>query len=101
MMITTDAALLDALADCLESGDSFFEALEKVTMAGGAAEEWAQRVRRSVRAEVPAAAALRESNVLDDDELSLLSAEGADVVVANVASGLISVYLNIPWHRLK
>jgi hypothetical protein len=26
---------------------------------------------------------------------------GADVVVANVASGSISVYLNIPWHRLK
>ena len=26
---------------------------------------------------------------------------GADVVVANVASGSISVFLNIPWHRLS
>ena len=26
---------------------------------------------------------------------------GADVVVANVASGSISVFLNIPWHKLQ
>lgn len=82
-MLTADAALLDALADCLESGDTLFEALEKVATAGGAAEHWAHEVRRSVRTEVPVARALRESNVLDDDELSLLSAEGADVVVAS------------------
>src|SRR5450432_2148525 len=82
-MLTADAALLDALADCLESGDTLFEALDKVSTAGAAAENWTHDVRRSVRTEVPVARALRESNVLDDDELSLLSAEGADLVVAS------------------
>jgi hypothetical protein len=33
-MMTTDAGLLEALADCLESGDTLFEALEKVATAG-------------------------------------------------------------------
>jgi hypothetical protein len=74
-MISTNAAVLDTLADCLESGDTLSAALEKVAAAGGAAEDWAQRIRRSVRTEVPVAAVLRESNVLDADELSLLSAE--------------------------
>ena len=82
-MLTADAALLEALADCLESGDTLFEALEKVATAGGAAQRWAHDVRRSVRTEVPVARALREASVLDDDELSLFSAEGADVVVAS------------------
>jgi FG-GAP-like repeat len=30
-----------------------------------------------------------------------LALGGADLVVANVASGSISVFLNIPWHRLR
>jgi hypothetical protein len=34
IMMTTDAGLLEALADCLESGDTLFEALEKVATAG-------------------------------------------------------------------
>ena len=38
-MITTDVALLDALADCLESGDTLTSALDKVAMARGEAEE--------------------------------------------------------------
>ncbi len=76
-MSITNAAL-DAVADCLESGDTLFDALGKVAIARGAAGDWAQRVRRSVRPHAGLAGALRESNVFDDDELSLLlSAESA------------------------
>ena len=82
-MSITNAAL-DAVADCLESGDTLSEALEKVASAKGAAEDWARRVGRSVRAHSGLTGALRESNVFDDDELSLLlSAEGADAMVAS------------------
>ena len=76
-MIPSDPAFLDALADCLESGDTLLEALGKVAIAGGAAEDWTRHVRPSVRADVAVARALRESNVVDDDELSILSAGGA------------------------
>jgi hypothetical protein len=83
MVFTPDTALLDAPADCLESGGTLVEALENVATAGRAAEQWAQHVRRSARSEVPVARALRESNVLDDEELSFLSAaplaEGAGI----------------------
>ena len=89
-MFTADAVLLDALADCLESGGTLLEALENVATAGRGAGEWAQHVRRSARAEVPVAAALRESNALDDDELSVLSAAGT---AATVASALRAVAL--------
>ena len=81
-MTFMDTALLDALADCLESGDSLAEALAKVAMAGGVAGMWAERIRRSVRADVPLAALLRRSNVIDESEHALLSAEGADHVGA-------------------
>jgi len=83
-MTTTKAAVLDALADCLESGDTLLEALEKVATAGGAAQDWARRVRRSVRAEGPVAAALGDSSVLDKDELSLLSVEGPAALAASL-----------------
>jgi hypothetical protein len=76
-MIPSDPAFLDALADCLESGDTLLEALGKVAAAGGAAEDWTRHVRPSVRADVAVARALRESNVVDDDELAILSAGGA------------------------
>jgi hypothetical protein len=92
-MITTDVALLDALADCLESGDTLTTALDKVAMARGAAEEWTHLVRRSVRSAAPVAVALRASNVLGDDELSFLSAEGADAAVVPVSSALRAVAL--------
>jgi len=82
-MMTTDAGLLDALADCLESGSTLVEALEKVAKAGQAAEQWAQHVRRSAQSEVPAARALGESRVLDGEELCLLSAAGTDAAVAS------------------
>ncbi len=82
-MITTDVALLDALADCLESGDTLTSALDKVAMARGAAEEWTLQVRRSVRPAARVAVALRASNVLGDDELSFLPAEGADAAVSS------------------
>jgi hypothetical protein len=76
-MISSAPALLDALADCLESGDTLLEALAKVATAGGAVEDWARHVRPSVCADVAIARALRESNVVDDEELSILSAGGA------------------------
>jgi hypothetical protein len=41
VMIPSDAAFFDALADCLGSGDSLFEALAKIESAKGAAEAWA------------------------------------------------------------
>jgi hypothetical protein len=82
-MIRSNTALLDALADCLGSGDTLFEALAKIGTVKGTAEAWAQQVRRSVRSEVPLASALRESGVLDDEELSLLSGEGADAAAAS------------------
>jgi hypothetical protein len=93
-MLNTNAALLDALADCLEPGGTLVEALEKVATAGRVAEEWAHHVRRSARAEATVAVALRESNVLDDEELSLLSAAGTDALVA---SGLRAVALRRRW----
>jgi hypothetical protein len=83
-MTITNAAVLDALADCLESGDTLLKALEKVATAGGAAQDWARRVRRSVHAEGPVAAALGDSSVLDKDELSLLSAEGPAALGASL-----------------
>lgn len=82
VMIPSNAAFFDALADCLGSGDTLFEALAKIESAKGAAEAWAQQVRRSVRSEVPLARALRESGVLDEDELPLFSGEGADAASA-------------------
>ena len=81
-MISTHPALLDALADCLESGDTLPDALGKVEMAGGAAEAWVRHVRPSVRAGDPVGGALRSSNVLGDDELSLLSPEGDGALAA-------------------
>jgi hypothetical protein len=83
-MTLADASFVDVVADCLESGDTLFEALAKLATARGAAQDWAQRVRRSLRAEVGVAEALRGAQVLDDDELSLLlSAEHADAAVAS------------------
>jgi hypothetical protein len=82
-MVTADAALLDALADCLESGGTLLEALEKVAAAGRVAEPWAQRVRPSARAEAPVRAALRESKVLDDEELSVLAVADTGAAVAS------------------
>jgi hypothetical protein len=76
-MTTANAALLDALADCLESGESLVGALEKVATVGGAAGPWAQWVRRHVQADLPVAAGLRASGVLDESELELLAADGA------------------------
>jgi hypothetical protein len=73
-MTPTDTALLDAVADCLESGDTLSEALEKVATAKGAAARWAQRVGPAARAGTALAEALREANVLDGDELLLVSA---------------------------
>ncbi len=74
-MIPSDPALLDTLADCLESGDTLVEALDKVATAGAAAGQWTRQVRRSARPDVGVARALREANVVDDDELSILSAD--------------------------
>jgi len=81
-MLSTPPALLDALADCLEAGDTLYEALGKVEMAGGAAEPWVRHVRSSVRAGDLVAGALRSTNVLSADELSLLSAEGDGALAA-------------------
>ncbi len=75
-MLPTEPALLDALADCLESGDTLSEALGKVATAGPAAAEWAQQVHRPLRAGVPATRALLESGVFDDEERALLSTDG-------------------------
>jgi hypothetical protein len=81
VMLPTEPVLLDALADCLESGDALSEALDKVATAGPAAAGWAQQVHRPLRAGIPAARALLESGVLDDDERALLSTDG-DVALA-------------------
>ena len=77
-MTPTDTALLDAVADCLESGDTLLSALEKVATAKGAAARWAQRVGPAARAGIALADALRDSNVLDADELLLVSATDND-----------------------
>ena len=76
IMVPTEPALLEALADCLESGDLLSVALDKIAMAGQAAAGWAQQVRRPLQANLPAARALLESGVLDDDERSLLGVDG-------------------------
>ena len=81
-MTTTNVALLEALGDCLESGDTLFQGLGKIEAAGGVAGSWTEGVRRSTRAEVPVAKALRDSNMFNHDELSLLPAEGTDAAVA-------------------
>ena len=81
VMLPTEPVLLDALADCLESGDALSEALDKVATAGPAAAGWAQQLHRPLRAGIPAARALLESGVLDDDERALLSTDG-DVALA-------------------
>jgi hypothetical protein len=73
-------ALLDALADCLQSGDALPDALAKVATAGGAAAAWAERVRRSARHDVSLAGVLHASGVIDDSERALLSTDGADTV---------------------
>jgi hypothetical protein len=81
-MLPTEPAILEALADCLQAGDTLSEALEKVATAGATGGAWAHQVRPSVRAGVPVARALRESNVLDDDEVSLLSADSDGATLA-------------------
>jgi hypothetical protein len=81
-MTTTDAALLEALGDCLESGDTLPQALGKLAMAGGAAGWWTDQIRRSVRADVPAGSALRQTRLFEPDELPLLPAEGPDAAAA-------------------
>jgi hypothetical protein len=81
-MTTANAALLEALGDCLESGDTLVQALGKIDVAGVAARSWTEGVRRSTRAEAPVATTLRDSNTLNHDELSLLPAEGVDAAVA-------------------
>ncbi len=88
-MTIANTALLDTLADCLESGVSLVDALERIGTAGGAAGPWAERIRRSVRAELPVAAVLRASSELDDDELSLLAAEGAATVAADLLHAVV------------
>lgn len=81
-MTTANAALLEALSDCLESGDTLFQALAKIEVAGGAARSWTEGVRRSTRAEAPVAMALRRSQMLDHDELALLPAEATGEAVS-------------------
>ncbi len=78
-MTTANAALLEALGDCLDSGDTLFQALGRIEAAGGAARSWTEGVRRSTRSEVSATKALR--NMFDLDELSLLPAEGTEAAV--------------------
>lgn len=73
-MSPTEAAFLDALADCLEAGDTLPEALGKVRLAGRAAERLTEQVLR--------AGSLRGANVLDEEERSLLPAEDSGAAVA-------------------
>ena len=87
-MTITDTALLDALADCLESGDTLLDALGRIAVTGGAAALWTQHVRRCVSAGLPVAAVLHAANVLDDNELSLFSTEGADAATAALLRAL-------------
>ena len=89
MVVATAPDVLDTLADCLESGDTMLAALDKVAKASAATASWAHHVRQTVRADASAAQVLRASNVLDDDELCLLSAEAP----AAVASTLRAVAL--------
>ncbi len=81
-MTTTDAALLEALGDCLGAGDTLPQALGKVSLAGGAAGWWAEQVRRSARTDVPAAVALRGTRLFEPDELSLLPEGNSDAALA-------------------
>jgi hypothetical protein len=83
-MVITDPDLLDALADCLESGDTLLEALERVATASSTTAIWADRVRQAVLSDVPAARALRDANVLDDDEQWLFPAEDSGAAVASM-----------------
>ena len=46
-MTTANVALLEALGDCLESGDTLFQALGKIEAAGGAAGSRTEGVRRA------------------------------------------------------
>lgn len=73
-MSHTDAALLDALADCLQAGDTLPEALGKVAMVGRGAERWTEQVRRS--------GTLPGSGVLDREETALLPAVGSAATLA-------------------
>jgi hypothetical protein len=77
-MITTDVALLEAVGDCLQSGDTLSQALGKTAMAGGAAGWWTEQVARAVRGDVPAGRALQATDLFDADERSLFSANGTD-----------------------
>lgn len=81
-MTTTDAALLEALGDCLGSGDTLPQALGKLSLAGGAAGWWTEQVRRSARTDVPAGPALRGTRIFEPDELSLLPEGGPDAAAA-------------------
>jgi hypothetical protein len=81
-MSTTDAALLEALGDCLAAGDTLPQALGRVSLAGGAAGFWTEQVRRTTRTEGPAVGALRAARLLDPDELAILPADGADAAAA-------------------
>jgi hypothetical protein len=81
-MTKTDAALLAALGDCLESGDTLPQAIGKIEMAGAEARSWAALVRRTVKPEPPFAGALRASGLFGEDERSLLPTDGAGAEVA-------------------
>jgi hypothetical protein len=81
-MTTTDAALLEALGDCLGSGDTLPQALGKLSLAGGAAGWWTEQIGRSVRTDVPAPVALRGTRLFQPDELSLLPPQGPDAAAA-------------------
>ncbi len=81
-MTTTDAALLEALGDCLGSGDTLPQALGKLSLAGGTAGWWTEQVRRSVRTDVPAGPALRGTHLFEPDELALLPEGGPDEAAA-------------------
>jgi hypothetical protein len=83
-MTITDEALLDALADCVESGETLLDALGRIGTAGGAAAQWTEHVRRCCSAELPVAAVLRASNVLDESEWSLFLPERADAATASL-----------------
>jgi hypothetical protein len=81
-MSTTDAALLEALGDCLAAGDTLPQALGRVSLAGGPAGFWTEQVRRTTRTEGPAVGALRAARLLEPDELAILPAHGADAAAA-------------------
>jgi hypothetical protein len=88
-MTTTDAALLEALGDCLGSGDTLPQALGKVSMAGGTAGWWTEQVRRSAPTDVAAPAALHRTRLFEPDELSLLPQGGPDAAAAPSLHALV------------